>query len=747
MYFTHSERNQTSHAEGESVERHANAGMLSWPAPEDAETLHWHGVALLLGGNPIAAKATLGRAVFLAPTRPNYHSNLAEALLRVGDNVAALTAAEQAFALCPEYVAARINRAAALFALGRYREALADYDFAISHRRDDACLIAYRGDCLRELGEWRAACRAYVAALRRDSNLAHAHANLGPLLVLVGKPQAALRHCERAVALAEDRAEAWMNLAHCRVELEQLDEAMDAYAEAFARDPQSSELCCRISAVWQQIGDHEQAGLWLGRAWDRESDSSRVKNSLAALLLDSGNSEHAAMVYRELRAAAPDDVSIATGCGRALWEEGDVAGALENYRHAATLRPQMAAIHCNIADVLMSIGDIRGAETEQRAALKINPRCVSALAGLATALRGSLPLADAQHAQNLLTQDWLRDGARSALHAGLAHHYDGTGNYSAAAHHAAEGNRLYWQHRCRQGWRYDPGEHAAYVDQIIATFTPDVFARFDGAGSLDSRPTFVVGMPRSGTTLTEQILACHPAALGIGESPFAARSLQILAGIFGMTHSPFAALEKVMGPDLQRAATGYSLALDRQVEKYKKPRAPVLRIIDKMPDNYELLGWVALLFPQARLIYVRRDPRDIALSCWMQRFGQIRWACDMRHIAERLVQHYRLMEHWRRVLPASLFEFDYESLVGDMEQVSRTLVAFLGLPWSDACLDYVNREGAVRTASVNQVRKPIYKSSVARWRHYEHLLAPVLERFPAPAPCRSLPDRQLGESR
>jgi tetratricopeptide (TPR) repeat protein len=694
--------------------------------PDDAKRLHRGGIAHLPGEDQVAAKAILS----VTPKPPMYFCNLAEAMLRAGDNTQALLAAEQALALRPHYVEASINRAAALFALGRFHEALADYDFALTYRQHDSDLVAYRGDCLRELGCWRAARRAYEEALRRDPNLAHAHANLGPLLLLFGQPQPALRHCERAVALDPDRAGSWMNLAHCRVELEQPDAAMDAYAEAFDRDPNSSELCCRISTVWQQAGDHEQAGVWLSRAWEHAPDSARVKTCLAALLLETGNSEQAVMIYQDLRMAFPDDVDIAMGYGRALWEEGDVCGALANYRHAAALRPQLAAIRCNIAEVLMSIGDTRGAETEQRAALEINPRCVSALAGLATALRGKLPRADACRAADLLKQDWLRDGARSALHAGLAHHYDGSGDHAAAARHAAEGNRSHWQHQSRRGWRYDPGEHAAHVDQIIATFTPQLLARFVVAGNADVRPVFIVGMPRSGTTLTEQILACHPQILGIGERPYAARSLQNLAAMLSMTDAPFAALGKMTLLELQRVASGYSITLDRQVEKCKRRPSSVQRVVDKMPDNYELLGWIALLLPNARLIHVRRDPRDIALSCWMQRFGQIRWACDMCHIAERLVQHQRLMTHWRRILPVSLFEFDYESLVDDVEATSRSLVDFLDLPWSDTCLDYVNREGTVRTASVVQVRQPIYRSSIARWRHYEDLLAPVLKHFP-----------------
>src|SRR5262249_53298391 len=160
-------------------------------------------------------------------------------------------------------------------------------------------------------------------------------------------------------------------------------------------------------------------------------------------------------------------------------------------------------------------------------------------------------------------------------------------------------------------------------------------------------------------------------------------------------------IEAMTPSQRQLAASEYSALLDRVAEKAGRTSSAV-RIVDKMPDNWELLGWIALLHPRARVIHVRRDPRDVALSCWMQRFGQIRWACDMAHIAERLVQHRRLLDHWRNVLPGRLFEFHYEDLVTEPERISRALVEFLELPWDAACLDYARRAGAVRTASVGQ---------------------------------------------
>jgi hypothetical protein len=153
------------------------------------------------------------------------------------------------------------------------------------------------------------------------------------------------------------------------------------------------------------------------------------------------------------------------------------------------------------------------------------------------------------------------------------------------------------------------------------------------------------------------------------------------------------------------------------------------RVVDKMPDNYQLLGWIVTLFPHARIIHTRRDLRDVALSCWMTNFSQIRWANDLNHLAERIQNYQRLMAYWREILPGRFLEIDYEELVADLKGVSRRLIEWIELDWDPACLNFHRTERLVRTASVTQVREPIYTRSVGRWRHYESALKPLFERL------------------
>jgi hypothetical protein len=164
----------------------------------------------------------------------------------------------------------------------------------------------------------------------------------------------------------------------------------------------------------------------------------------------------------------------------------------------------------------------------------------------------------------------------------------------------------------------------------------------------------------------------------------------------------------------------------RHLERLRQYRASAQRVVDKMPDNYLMAGLIATLFPRARIVHCRRDVRDVALSCWMTRFRHITWASDLGHIAGRIANYQRLMEHWRQVLPVPMLEIDYEETVADLEGVARRLVAWCGLEWDPACLAFHENKRPVRTASVTQVRQPIYTRSVQRWRNYAEALAPLL---------------------
>jgi hypothetical protein len=232
---------------------------------------------------------------------------------------------------------------------------------------------------------------------------------------------------------------------------------------------------------------------------------------------------------------------------------------------------------------------------------------------------------------------------------------------------------------------------------------------------------FVLGMPRSGTTLTEQIIASHPAVHGAGEL----RDLmEVVQGNTQAGHfQPFPENLATLTPDTLHAwGRDYALRLSR--------RAPdALRITDKMPANYLALGLIPLMLPNAKIIHVKRNPVDTCVSCFTRLFNRHQDATyELNELGRHYATYSRLMQHWRAVLPASSFmEVQYEDIVADMQGQARRLIDWVGLPWNNACLEFHKTERNIRTASVTQVRQPIYSSSVERWRHYEKYLGPLLD--------------------
>jgi len=277
----------------------------------------------------------------------------------------------------------------------------------------------------------------------------------------------------------------------------------------------------------------------------------------------------------------------------------------------------------------------------------------------------------------------------------------------------SQANTLLKQSRAAAGERFDIDAFRRQVGDIIDAFTPKFFAERRGWGDASELPVFIVGMPRSGTTLVEQIAASHNDIFGAGELRDVGRIVEGLGGDV--------ALGKWERDSINNAAK-------RHLDRLRGLGGLALRVTDKMPDNVLQLGLISLLFPSARVVFCRRDPRDNCLSCYFQWFSAgNQFSFDLVDCGRRYMEIDRLTRHWLNILPLKMMEMRYEELVTDLEGQSRRLIDFLGLPWNPACLEFHKTERTVMTASAWQVRQPIYNSSVGRWRHYERHLGPLLD--------------------
>ena len=303
--------------------------------------------------------------------------------------------------------------------------------------------------------------------------------------------------------------------------------------------------------------------------------------------------------------------------------------------------------------------------------------------------------------QDLIQDEALSVDDRALLGFGLAAVMEQRGLFRDAAQQLAAANVHHSAAKAARGLTCDSDAHTRLIDRIIATYTADFLAPRRGWGIPDPRPVFIVGLPRSGTTLTEQIIASHPLVHGAGELADVRRIASSIPELVGQPSlDGFAALTALDRDSAQVAARRYLDRLDNLA-----PRARV-RVVDKNPENDQYLGLIAILWPTARVILCRRDPRDVAVSCWRTNLPTTPWSSDWNHVAQLFADNQRLMEHWRQVRPLEWLDLDYEELVGDLEGQSRRLIEFLGLEWDPACLSFHQNRRVVRTPSLVQVRQP-----------------------------------------
>jgi tetratricopeptide (TPR) repeat protein len=698
--------------------------------PLHADALHLLGVLNYQQGNHQQAAELIERAIAIQPRVAAYYSNLAEVYRSTEQLEKAFARCRSALELEPDSPEAANNLGLTLLAQGDAAAAIPQFQAALRIKPSVAMLHNNLGNALRFLGDGVGAVDSFRRALELDPGMAEAHSNLGQLLLEKHQSELALSHCRDAASLRPDLPEVHNNLGNALRDLGQLAQARECYAEALRLKPDLALTYSNMGQALQEEGHLQDAIAWYHAGLQRDPNSARIVCNLASALEEQGDFETAVTRYRLALQLNPQYAEAHNGLGFVLHEQGKFSEAVAEYREVLRLRPDFATGHCNLGTILEELGTLDEAVAAFREALRLDPSHAGAYSILATMLRGRLPPEDLLAMHRLLARPYLTLGKRLALHFGIAHVLDATGAFAEAAEHLRQGNalcRALWE---KQGKSYDPAAHSKFVGNLIGAFTPEFFGRVRGFGLDTQAPVFIVGLPRSGTTLTEQILASHTQVHGAGELNYARDSLEALPGVLNQAMTP---LENLVG--LNTAATrqlaGWHLDRLRDLDPH------TLRIVDKMPDNYLFLGWLATLFPRAKFIHCRRDLRDVALSCWMTNFRHITWAADPDHIAARFHDYQRLMEHWRAVLPVELFEVNYEETVTDLEGVARRLVAWCGLELQPACLAFHQTNRPIRTASVAQVRQPVYTRSVARWKNYEPDLGQLFQRLraePSPAP-------------
>jgi Flp pilus assembly protein TadD len=509
------------------------------------------------------------------------------------------------------------------------------------------------------------------------------------------------------------------------------DEAEGLYRQILSQAPQDPDALHQLAVLAWQRGrsardqnNYMAALIWLRQAIALDPQVPEFHVELSAALHANRQYDQALVVLRQARQKWPNDLRFISNIGFLLYGLGDVTGAAAAYRDAVRVEPGHADTRANLAMVLLDLGELEEAKSAIEEALRLDPRHPEALGMKGQLWKNRLPPEQAATAREMLADPNLKPLARGILASGLALVHDADEDYARAAELTRLAHACFREDAQLTRQMYYPERYRASVEKICAAYTPEHFQRVRGWGNENELPVFIIGMPRSGTTLAEQILAGHPQVFGAGELSLADASYKLIPTLVGRNVPGLDCLGQLGPPAVSQLARSW-------LHNLRAHHATAARIIDKLPDNFKNLGLIATLLPRARVIFMRRDLRDVALSCWMTAFRRLLWTLEEENILERIRGFVRLMEHWRRVLPLPMLEVDYEELVTDTEAVARRMVQFCGLEWDPACLASHETRRVVRTASKVQVREPVYQRSVGRWRRYEpflgSLFAPLAE--------------------
>jgi tetratricopeptide (TPR) repeat protein len=425
-------------------------------------------------------------------------------------------------------------------------------------------------------------------------------------------------------------------------------------------------------------------------------------NWVSKLCLEAGQVDEAIENCRRILANAPNHPGAHLIIARALTESLRFDEAEAHWKQAETLLPGSAVVHVEKARALTFAGQFEAASAEFLRAIELDETATTpyqALVASKKITRQDLPLIEKM--ERLVQRSSLSDQARSDLFFALGKSYDNLGDYERAISMFDEANRLQLKHMRP----FSLEESKAFVDLQISVFTPEFFARFRNDGLDSDLPLFVNGMLRSGTTLVEQVLTNHRLVGGSGEQGFWSEHAQSVIDWRGRTVN--SALLRKVGEEylrlLAKLAPGFH------------------HVVDKHPSNAMILGTLHLAFPNAKILHLRRNAIDNALSIWMTQMGnRADFVCSRENVVFEFKQYLRLMDHWRKVLPEQqMLEVKYESLVEDPVGITRGMTDFLGIEWEEGCARPETNPQVVRTPSFWQVRQPINSGSVERWKRYE----------------------------
>jgi tetratricopeptide (TPR) repeat protein len=651
--------------------------------PQHAYALHLLGIIAQQCNQADLAITLIKQAIDINETVALFHSNYGEICRQQKRLDEAITHSKRAIELNPDLAMIHSNLGIAWFDKKEFDKAEACQLKALSLDPKLSSALNNMGSIHRERKEYKHSIDYYQQATVADPNNSEPFNNLGAVLTQDDRAEESFDVLNKALALNANHVDAYSNLGLSLNAVEKYDEAISYFKKALTLRDGFSSTHLGLANAYRGKNELSLAEEQVKKALLLEPESIEALCCAGDTYSFMGHSKEAREYFGKTLQIEPENSQAMMGLGHLEMEEGNMVLAEELFNQALPFTDSPSTVYFH----LVQVKKVQELDATVRALLKEYEN------------RTSLSIRK-----------------QISINFALGKCFDDLKEPDKAFPYFLEGCRLK-----RSTLNYDAVQHTRTFDQLIETVDADFIERFKGCGNDSTLPIFVLGVPRSGTTLTEQIIASHPNVFGAGE-------LFDFLDIAGQSTLPNIQFEfpenlKTLTPKM---ATQWA---DNYVQRLSE-RAPDSKYItDKMPANFLMVGLIHALLPNAKIIHVKRNPIDTCLSCFTRLFqrGQEQ-TYDLAELALYYQNHQKIMAHWSKVLPEHAFlTVEYEQLVADNEHQAKRLIDFCGLDWHDDCLNFHKTKRTIKTASVTQVRQPIYNSSVERWRQYEKYLTPLVK--------------------
>lgn len=614
----------------------------------------------------------------------------------------------------------------ALLKQARFPEAEQTIRQAISLKPDFPHLHEDLGSVLAMQQRFEEAVPCFREAIRLEPRLPLAHRKLGEALAALGQGRNADAAFEEFFEQAPDKGQVAIALDHLRSGRK--SEAVETLRAALRESPDNVDAMRFLAQVYVQdkerLGDAEAL---LRRATELTPGYTAIWMMLGGLLHDAGRNREAIDAFRRATSLEPRLAPAWAGLGNAHAFAGQVEKAREAYERAVTLDPRAPGAQMGLGHVLKTLGDQAGALNAYRAAIAARPGFGEVYWSMANLKVFRFEDAEVDAMEGQLKRGELNESAEIHLRFALGKAWEDKGDFDRAWHYYDTGNQ-----KQRKQVFHDPVMVETRHDHIIEVFDSEFLDRHAGAGHESPAPIFIVGLPRSGSTLIEQILASHSQVEGTQELP----TLPRLVGAIGRYRADHKQYPHAVRDLRARDLRAYGRQYLEDAAPFRTTERP--HFTDKLPNNFSHVGLIHLILPNARVINARRHPFDSCLGAYKQLFGKGQhFTYDMAELADYYRKYHETMQHWHRVLPGKVLDVHYEETVTDLGNQVRRILAHCGLPFEEACLRFHETDRAIKTASSEQVRQPIYTQALGTWRRYEtHLgawkeqLGDILDELP-----------------